>query len=130
MKKIAAVAIAGALTAGVTAISQPADAYAAKPTSCLIAGAGKSAPIYYAGKYRSYPAQFAVKAPGAVPAGGIHAAFYGAGQPSYAKVLKLAGGTVATRTSVPKAGTLKIKVWYNAQAGFTGCSKTFSVTIK
>ena len=127
MKKIAAVAIAGALTAGVTAISQPADAYGIKPTLCQILGAGENAPVFVRGRAHSYPAQYFVKAPGAIPTGSIHVYYSGAANTSFAKTLS--GGTAFQRVHVNK-GRLVIKIGYGGGNGFASCSAAFSTRIK
>ncbi|BBH17118.1 hypothetical protein Back2_14050 [Nocardioides baekrokdamisoli] len=127
MKKIAAVVIAGGLTAGVTAMSQPAEAYGMKPTLCQILGAGHNASSFKLGRTKTYPAQFFVKAPGAVANGSVHVTYSGAARGSLS--LPLAGGTVVNRVTTGK-GKLTVKIGYSGSAGFGACSASFSTTIK
>lgn len=127
MKKIAAVLIAGGLTAGVTAMSQPAEAYGLKPTLCQILGAGHNAPTFVRGKAGTYPAQFFVKAPGGSPNGSVHVYYSGASHAKFAA--KLSNGTTVVRVPVSK-GKLSIKIGFGGAPGFGSCSASFSTTIK
>lgn len=127
MKKIAAVLIAGGLTAGVTAMSQPAEAYGLKPSLCQILGAGHNAPTFKLGKTHSYPAQYFAKAPGAVPTGSVHVYYSGATNRHFSKTLS--GGTAVARVHVNK-GTLKIKIVFGGGHGFGACSASLATTIK
>lgn len=128
MKKIAAVAMAGALTVGVTSMSQRADAYALKPTLCQILGAGHNAKTFKPGKAHSYPAQFFVKAPGAVPTGAIHVYYFGAANTKLA--LRLSHGTAMFRVPLSHTGKLTVKIGYGGSNGFAACHASFATAVK
>lgn len=127
MKKIAAVLVAGALTAGVAAVEQPADAYAVKPTVCQILGAGHNATTYVRGRTQTYPAQFFVKAPGGVPTGNIHIYYY-QGTSKLAMSVRLVNGTVFERVHV-NYGRLTIKFGYGGTSAFAPCAAHFTTNI-
>jgi len=128
MKKIAAIAIACGLTAGVTAMSQPAEAYAVKPTLCQLVGAGHSARVFVEGKAHQYPAAFYVKAPGGVPRGAIHV--YYSGATNLGVALPATPHGLTFRAPLSGKGRLVVKFGYRGSPGFSSCSAHFTVTIK
>lgn len=127
MKKIAAVIAAGALTLGVTAVSERADAYGVKPTLCQILGPGHNADPWRVGRSHTYPTQFFVKAPGGRPKGTVSISFSGAANVSF--VRPLLGGSTITRIPV-RPGKLNVKMSYAGSTGFAPCSASWSTTIK
>jgi len=122
MKKIAAVAIAGALTAGVTAISQPAaDAYGLKPTHCAILGGGHDATTFRT--YKFYPVQVICRAPGAVPSGVVGVRVTGGGNAPYTAFLRLDGaGNAFLRAPIGRSGPIKMVLTYKGAPGLLGAT--------
>lgn len=127
MKKIAALALAGALTAGLTTLSQPAEAYGLKPTHCYVIGAGHSAPIVYRRSPRNYPAQFFVTAPGGTPTGFITVTYSGAAHRVLRRPVRRGAAFARVRVA---SGPLTVTFRYRGDSGFAGCSASVSTTIR